>query len=529
MGKKSRIKRERRVSQQQAEAEKAFSGSAEIDKLMQPAEPERAATLIRSLLDRYPGSVDEELVKYLTTTARTIHIREMSAVIVQREFFRAGKPQAESAAFGDFLAVQCLSRLIDSHFDQTASYPSALVSVFEWGMARLHKYALDQARQLARVAMTVAHWCLEAGHSRVIIVDSPLGGTVPAQVLAKVLEAAGIEVRLMEFLAPRLARHSKRYSIREAVKGFVNSLESDGSPVFYPDEMISGSRFLNLYRALHTKLGDRLIPIALEVHSWNVTTENTVEKTAKAVAELRKNTAGTASSLVHFRFPPSRQLTIDSGPPVIPNSPFYWGEVDTLAGKRKVNFVFDVINELRAISEAFKRSNSEEILTLQRLWARDTNGRVILGALPYLQTVLPRMASQIDWSKIEDAARTVYASEYFGNQPAITENHTIERLVWIKKEIVRDLDPEGFDNGKPSVAHVFSNALHTMFNFGAHGRRLPRPKNRDYCEYTIKYAMPLAAINKKLVSLVMSEVTTLRGYATAISKTSEGVAASSKT
>ncbi|HDR9506928.1 TPA: hypothetical protein QDC03_001995 [Burkholderia cepacia] len=528
MGKKSRLKRERKISQQQTATANGFSGSAEIDELMQPAEPERTETLIRTLLDRYPGSIDDELVKYLTTNARTIHIREMSGVIAEREVYRAGKPQAESAAFGDFLTVQCLNRLIHSHFDQTASYPSALVSVFEWGVGGLHKYALDQARQLARVAMTVAHWCLAADHSRVTIVDSPLGGTVPAQVLAKVLEADGIEVRLVEFLAPRLARHSKKHSIREAVKGFVKSLESDNSPVFYPDEMISGSRFLNLYRALRAKLGDRLIPIASEVHSWNATTEDTAEKTAKAVAVLRNETTAAASSLVHFRFPPSRRLTIDSGPPVIPNSPFYWGEVDTLAGKRKVNFVFDVINELRAISEAFKRPDSEEILTLQRLWARDTNGRIYSGALLHLQTMLPRMASQIDWSKIEDAARTVYASEYVGNLPVITENHAIERLVWLKKEIVRNLDPEGFDNGKPTEAHLFANALHTLFNFHAHGRRLPRPKNRDYCEYTIKYAMPLAAINAKLVSLVIEEVTTLREYASTISKTS-GIAASSQT
>lgn len=387
MGKKSRFKRERRHSKQGAKTGKTFSGSAEIDALMQPADSERVAVLIRSLLNGYPGAIDEELISYLTTKVLEIHVREMSDVIAQRAIYRAGKPQAESVAFSDFLAVQCLSRLVDSHFDHDAIYPPSLIDVFEWGVGGLHKYALDQARQLARVAMAIASWCVAEGHSKVTIVDSPLGGTVPAQVIAKVLEAEGIVVHVKEFLAPRLKRHSEKYSIREAVENFIAEIEVGDSPVFYPDEMISGSRFLNLHRALHNKLGDRLIPIALEVHSWNATTRDTAVKTAEAVAELRKETKDTASSLVHFRFPPSCRLTIDAGPPVIPNSPFYWGEVDTLAGKRKVNLVFDLINELRAISEAFKNPLSEAILTLQRLWSRDTNGKIILGNLPYLQSM----------------------------------------------------------------------------------------------------------------------------------------------
>ncbi|WP_228874946.1 hypothetical protein [Paraburkholderia saeva] len=526
MGKKSRLKREKRISHAQSAPPTGFSGSAEIDELMQPAEPERAASLIRSLLDQYPHAVDEDLVKYLTKLARTIHLGEMVNVIAEREIFRAGKPQKESSAFGDFLAMQCVSRLIDSHFDHAASYPPALVSVFEWGIAGLHKYALNQARQLARVAMTVANWCLAEGHTNVTIVESPLGGTVPAQVLAKVLEADGIAVTLMEFLAPRLERHSKKYSIRRAVESFAESVKSGNSPVLYPDEMISGSRFLNLHRALHRKLGDRLIPIALEVHSWNTTTRDTAKKTALVVAELRKKTSASASPLVHFRFPPSQRITIDSGPPVIPNSPFYWGEVDTLAGKRKVNLVFDLINELRAISEAFRDPQSETILTLHRLWSRDTNGRIISGALPHLQSLLPRMASRVNWSTIEDSARAAFASEYVGNRPVITENHAMERMRWLKREIARELDPERFDNGKPGEAHVFANALHDLLNRGAHGRRLPRPKNRDYCEYTLDYAMPLSAINAKLVSLVIEEVTTLRGQASMTVQMSESTIAS---
>ncbi|WP_427308954.1 hypothetical protein [Cupriavidus sp. H39] len=517
----SRLKRERRLSKQQAENEKGFSGSAELDALMRPAKPERAAALIRSLLDGFPGSMDEQVVTYLAKNAREIHVKEMLGVISLRQLFRAGKPLVESSAFSDFLAVQCLSRLIDSYFDKTAIYPPTLVGIFEWGIDGLHKYALDQARQLARVAMTIADWCVREGHSKVTVIDSPLGGTVPAQVIGKVLETEGIAVQLMEFLSPRLPRHSEKYSIREAAESFAKKIQGDNSPVFYPDEMISGSRFLNLYRALHKKLGDRLIPIALEVHSWNTTTRDTAEKTAKAVAELREETAGTASSLVHFRFPPSRRLTIDAGLPFIPNSPFYWGEVDTLAGKRKVNLVFDLINELRAISDAFKRPDSEEILTLHRLWSYDTNGKIILGNLPHLQNVLPRVASQISWSRIEGAARTSFAHEYMGKQPVITKDHAIERLLWLKKEIVRDLDPEGFENGKPTEAHLFTNALQTLFDFGAFGRRLPRPKNRDYCEYTLAYAMPLAAINAKLVSLVIKEVGTLRRHLSEIAKTSE--------
>ncbi|WP_322005111.1 hypothetical protein [Paraburkholderia tropica] len=521
MGKKSRLKRERKFSRQEAESKESFSGPAELDVLMQPADPERAAALIRLLLNGYTGAVDEELISYLTAKVREIHAREISSVIEQRAIYRGGKPQAESVAFSDFLAVQCLSRLVDSHFDHDVIYPPSLVDVYEWGVCGLHQYALDQARQLARVAMEITSWCVAEGHSKVTIVDSPLGGTVPAQVMARVLEAEGIVVHVKEFLAPRLPRNSEKYSIREAVKNFIAEVELGNSPVLYPDEMISGSRFLNLYRALRKKLGDRLIPIALEVRSWNSTTGDTAVKTAEVVAEIRKNTANTASSLVHFRFPPSRQLTIDAGPPVIPNSPFYWGEVDTLAGKRKVNLVFDLINELRAISEAFKNPHSREILTLQRLWSKDTNGRIILGNLPYLQSVLPRAASQINWSNIEDAARTAFATEYVGKRPAVTPTHAIERLLWLKKEIVRDIDPVGVDNGKPSEAHVFANALQTMLNARAHGHRLPRPKNRDYCEYTIDYAMPLAAIHKKLVSLVVEEVDTLRKYASAIAKTRE--------
>ncbi|MFM0019941.1 hypothetical protein [Paraburkholderia azotifigens] len=520
MGEKSRSKRERKLSLQQAETKKTFSGSAELDALMQPANSVRAAELVRSLLDGYPGSLDEDLVSFFSTAVREVHTAKMSTAIAERDIFKAGKPQAESVALSNFWAMQCLSELVGSHFDHTATYPPGLVGVFEWGVDGLHNYALDQARQLARVAMAIASWCVAEGHAEVTIVDSPLGGTVPAQVIAKVLEGEGIAVQLREFLAPRLPRHSEKYSIRDAAEKFAGDIKSQICPVFYPDEMISGSRFMNLYRALYKKLGARLIPIALEVHSWNTTTRDTAAKTANAVAELRKNTAGTASTLVHFRFPPSRRLTIDAGPPVIPNSPFYWGEVDLLAGKRKVNLVFDLINELRAISEAFKNTRSAAIITLHRLWSLDTNGTMIPDNLPYLQGVLPRMASQINWSNIESAARTDFSNEYVGKQPVLTQSHAIERLLWLKKEIVRDLDPVGFNNGKPSEAHVFANALHTLFDFGAHGRRLPRPKNRDYCEYTLTYGMPLAAINTKLVSLVVEEVAALKRYASAIAKTS---------
>ena len=154
------------------------------------------------------------------------------------------------------------------------------------------------------------------------------------------MRANGIDVHVHEFLSPRLEKHGERHSIRAAAKSLCEGIPEGSGLVFYPDEVITGTRFRKLYAALSKLLGDRLVPIALEVRSVGAAVLSG-DQLSRLHAILNTGKYATDGVPTHKIFPPAALIKIDDGPPIVASSPFFWAEVDLCAGKRKVNFVLD--------------------------------------------------------------------------------------------------------------------------------------------------------------------------------------------
>jgi hypothetical protein len=372
------------------------------------------------------------------------------------------------------------------------------------GASQLHDYGRDQSNALARAANIVATWCRSARIGRVAIVESPLGATVPARVLAEVLAHHGIQASTHEFLAPRFDKGGKRYSIRQAAKAFCASLPDGSHPVLFPDEVITGTRFAKLYGELEKHLADRLVPLAFQ--TWDATRAKPVptkaaERLHTILSRKRTRFQGLPTK---FAFPAALQFPLDSGAPFCASSPFFWAESDMFAGKRKINLLFGLIHSFRTIVEQLRDPHSAMLNHLCGVWGRSTDGSTITGHEVFLREILPRCTRALDWTLIDTNARTAFGAEYQGTAPDLHDGGVRDRMTWLLAQIRHQIDGDPPISG-PTEGWLVCHAVSDLFAFCSRPGSWVMPTNRDFCEYTLPFVPPFRELHDELVRLVVND------------------------
>jgi len=463
-----------------------------------------AVNAVRRTLHAFPETVPQAWAEYLSRDLRTFKLANLNARQIETDTIRAAaNPMA--IVLANFLDFELAVGLAGMAFQLDPECPAGLERLYRWGAQQLHAYGAAQAASLAGVANQIFRWCRAESHNRVIVVDSPLGGTLPAQVIGRVLQTKGLHAETREFLAPRLDRHAKKFSIKKAAAEFCRSLPSGNFPVIFPDEVLTGTRFRKLYRELRKGLGDRVVPVALSAHSVTGSPNDT-NKVTKLQAELSELKCAKQGAPVFTRLPTATLVKIDEGAPLTLSSPFFWAEMDLAAGKRKVNLVFSLMDQMKGLARGLVDQNGELMFALEHMWRQSSDGMLISCAEPYLRQMVPKLVAEIDWETIEDEARDVFKTEYMGAVPPTDLQSVRVRFDWVLKAVYDQLIPTCPElPGGGSPAGLVVNALRDLYALMHGVERKGSPRDRDFCECTIPVVHPDLAFHEELVRLIVAQ------------------------
>ncbi len=219
-----------------------------------------------------------------------------------------------------------------------------------WAKAISHQ--VDRLAILLRVVIDFIER-LALGESRIVLLEFPIGNSIPTRLLAELLQERG---QAPHILRVALSRNDSRKAGVTRAELMDERLSTWGLTsndlVVYVDEWLSGSNFNNLALRLDRivkQKGAFLLPIAA-VAPGAEAKDHYRSYCAEHDAIARK--IGMSGSDLRIPFPPLQEGGIDT------EQRFFWSESDRLAGYRKMQHlgsllgsIFEVVEEIRTNSE----------------------------------------------------------------------------------------------------------------------------------------------------------------------------------
>jgi hypothetical protein len=491
------------TSESRAEPKQEKFTSATLAALYAPADVAEARAMVATAVENFPGHVSPSWIDFLASGMRNHELGWMRYVHREMNGIRQtqGANGRHLANFIEFQAAGNPSAWMP--FTEHAAAPPDIGELYRWAAAELYAYGRAQANALTLASRRLLQWCQLSKIEQVAIVESPLGATLPALVIAEILKQGGIRADVHEFLAPRRAEGGGGYSIKEASKVFCRPLREGGYPVLFPDEVISGTRFLKLHKYLKRHLNGRLVPIALKGYDWrnpSALTPTTKNRLDAVLFETRVQFQGAPT---FFQFPPAAPIHIDDGAPFVASNVFFWSDLDLCAGKRKINLLFALLNEVKVITEDLRNPNGGRLNHLCELWRYSASGQHVIGHDEILRSVVPKLAQRIDWAKLESEARSKFQEEYLGNLPALDDAQIAHRLEWVLENLRTQIDTNLDTSETASDGWMFRHAVSDLFGLTTGRHKGLLPPDRDFCEYTLPFVFPFIELHKELVRLVV--------------------------
>lgn len=380
-------------------------------------------------------------------------------------------------------------------FENSARQPPEAILAMRRGADGLMELGSDQWQVLAATVNALTDWITSQNFQMVAIIESPLGNTVPTQLLADALTRAGVTHQIVVWNAPRNDRAHRGRTVKEAAAPCIKSVEPFELSIFM-DEVRSGTRFIKLYDALLGGLeSKRLLPIAMLAPPEHLNPNSrTMDRLRRRLERAEKDT-GYRGTLV--RLPALRLFRIDAGPWCKWQTPVIWADSDLIAGKRKVNLIFNLLDHIFDILEELGSSDSKFRAYLEAAWRHDTSGMEVVISPGLTQKVFSKINIELNAIDAQETlwqlARTRYAAEYEGEAIAGHDEDVKERWFWLRDKF---LSVTRHKLGQR--ADLAWNAIDCTF--AASFRHFVPQRKRDdsWACYVIPFNDAIAAFNKRL-------------------------------
>ncbi len=469
-----------------------------------PAHLHEAEQAVRGALVGYPGSLSPAAVTFFANGLRRFEVDTITATCEGLVGVRNARERLAHclANFIQFLIIAFPPGR--SPFSQEPACPPDVDAIYRWAASELHAYGRLQSFDLADAANRIVQWCRISGIKRVDIIESPLGATLPVRVLEKVLSDSGIQANSHQFLTPRLDKHGIKYSIQRAARDFCKNLPSGSHPVLFPDEVLTGTRFLKLYRALSKRLDNRLLPIAFQTRDAGNPHPPKAGVAERLKTALNKERTYFKGLPTRFKFTPALLFYIDDGNPFCASNPFFWTELDVCAGKRKISLVFGLLCAIRGILERLEDPEGEMIGYLCEMWGEASDGTIFSGHESILRERVPVLAKMVKWDEVEARARETFVTEYEGEAPRLDADGVTDRMEWVLGQIREQIDG-GMPTNGATEGWLLRHAASDLFALSNGRNTWKMPRDRDFCEYTLPYLPPVSSIHDELVSRVVAD------------------------
>jgi hypothetical protein len=485
------------------ENRKPFVGSAFVAHLQSVAcKDEVEAELIQLLHLQHmeDPSLVAQLSQFPVTVFGLAHLRQCNAMLaphIDRDVY--GKAYAK---FGTATAI--LKAVVSSQtLNPEALLPEGLGRIMHEGAEGLLELGFTQFARLAKLTREMADWIENQGFRSVALVESPIGNSLPVQVLQTLLEKRNVVVTPLVLTAPRNDKRARGRTVKDAASECAeDARECDG--VVFLDDVLTGSRYIKIFEALKAKLDPSrflAVGMAFEDPQRPEVPKHQNRERARRLLEDQGGLIGYPEAWVDFPLLPF--ITLDAGLRVIWQDPMIWGYFDVIAGKRKVNLIFTLIDHALAILKDLGQEESVFRPYLELAWSLDTGGKGSEFVPEVLKSTFRKIAEEIDLSEIEarltSEASSKFPQDYKGEVSDSKQVSVPERVTWLTEALVEAAKSKiGEDR-----ANMAANALFAVLSTSLMDEE-PRV-NRDSAaaQYVLPYHPLIQTLNRRILERVV--------------------------
>jgi hypothetical protein len=477
----------------------------------------KGSALLSKLNSLAPASAVEDEVRKLCTTLDCTELSVIKSLASVR--IRTGKlvkmrisnGQIAEAADGDHLAkmarkvwaAETLVNTVLSPYAYTShTHDPQIADLMKRGAEGLYQLGRVQFKTLDACTRDIATWLKDSGVRNVTLIESPLGNSVPTQVLHDIAVDKGLTTETLTLNAPRNVRSSAGRTIKQAVEDLVPQLIK-AECVIYLDEVLSGTRFIKLHEVLQSKIGERLVGVAMVFHYWGKDGQITKSTRLHDIEKrLKKQQAPLEKTIRIFDWLPSFKLTSDT---LAQLQPVIWGGLDLPAGKRKANVIFTLMEHAFAALEDLTRAESAFAPYLRAAWEMDVEGQRYgyseeLRRSTFSELVDKLKLGELQVTLFKEAAQH-YPQDYKGEINDLGEEKVMQRGEWLTEKLQFLASKRGLNDME---AGLLRNALSVVLFITVQTNHLQPDRDHGYSTYVIPYKKPISAFNQHLRYLIRS-------------------------
>ncbi|BCM87592.1 hypothetical protein [Methylobacterium indicum] len=478
----------------------SFDESAYLNWLRQPADGREVAAQLRLMLSHVERDREEIISLFNREEVRNDVLVELM------KWNERLKPSTKRDRIGRaavrFWVAQTLSTTVmRSHaLDVAYDYGHGLNEIMEIGADGLFEVATSQFLALRSVADDLTNWLKDRSIVRPLIIESPLGNSLPVQVTTDFAKSKNIDLTTYAWNTPRNDRPARGATIDDAAAA-CTAFANDFDLVIFIDDVSTGTRFLKLHDALIEHLGaERFLPLALVVNDTQ-RPQNAEHMNRKRLMErLSEQATRIGYEDVWTEIPLQRLFRLDELSFYRWERALIWEDSDLIAGKRKINLFFTILDHVSDILSDLASAQSSFRPHLEHAWAQDVSGQTSDVALGSIQSEFANLASEIQpkdlKSAIEAEARSEFPHDYAGQYVGAGREMDFvkERWDWLRAKY---LDLVSMKVGTER-AWMSWRAVDNVFAASFH-EHTPRPsRDQAATPYTISFNVTIKKLNERL-------------------------------
>jgi hypothetical protein len=406
----------------------------------------------------------------------------------------------------DFMGLQALATLfgLDVLVNRTPIDVPLVDAMMSRGAHGLYTVGRCQFDALAQIAVDLRAWLLATGRTEVVLIEAPLGNSVPVAVLSHVFRAGGITVDIVEWGCPRNDRALVGRTVALSARDLATIPAVAEAPLLlFVDDAITGSRFLKMAKALRRAVGaGRFAAVAMRVRFNPTARFPTGQIRSLDVVDLWAADLGMPFG--EIRLPDLPLFAIDEGAPGLLETALAWGDAGYSAGKRKVNILFNFLDRFEAIAkELGKAGQSDARDFLHRwVWNRDTSGARHVIAPDVGEAAHRRIVAALPadfFNRLRHAARQDFPHDYLG-RAVLGDVELRRRTDWL----ARCISTAALPFLEEEEAYFIENAVNSLSQAGYTAGIDGPPRDHDYGLYTVQLAPGEDRLHLELVDLVVA-------------------------
>ena len=476
-----------------------FGTSAYLEWRFKLAPSGTARPLIAPLAELL-GASPEEIDSYASMPFRNGELEELAVWTHRVVSVTDQGPRAKSAK--KFWAAQALAIpvLCREPLSPATDDPVA-VRLLQVGADALYDAGYPQFEKLRLVCSELVSWLSKQTWPRAVLVESPLGNCVPVAVFHSLAAQAGLDTGVVTWNAPRNDRAGAGWTVSDSTGSLSGDVDASDLVIF-ADDVITGTRFVKTFDALSREFPGRVLPIAMafEDPTRPSTSLNQLKRVQTRVSKAGI-LLGRAQTFVKFPMLPA--FYIDAGAPVYWESPVIWGETDLVAGKRKVNLIFNLIDHLFYTLKDLAEPSSKLAKFLLKAWRQNTTGELYAFAAGVREQFFSKLANDLVVGEVQLAlaarGREVYPADFTGMVSSIDEGGVKQRWDWLRTTFL-DLAEAKL---RPEEAYVLWRAFDETFA-ASHTEVRPRPsRDHAYAAYALRFNDTVRSFHEHLVRRIV--------------------------